>query len=43
VETNKDQPDKQAEALTLLTCIGRCLVRIPAGIESMTEVFHLNI
>jgi hypothetical protein len=43
-ETNKGQLGKLAETLTLLTCIGRCLVRIPAGTQSIiTEVFHPNI
>lgn len=41
METNKRQPGKLAQTLTLLTCIGSCLVRTPAGTPStMTEVFH---
>ena len=41
MEINKRKPGKTAQTLTLLTCIGSYLVRIPAGTPSiMTEVFH---
>jgi len=41
METNKRQPGKLAHTSTLLTCIGSCLGRKPAGTPSiMTEVFY---
>lgn len=41
METNKRQPAKLAQTLTLLTLIRSCLVRTQAGTPSITtDVFH---